>query len=62
MLLEPIPVTQLVRETVAVMQEFTQSGKKRKFREGVADRPPVVADWTPAAADRPPMVADNHHW
>lgn len=23
---EPIPVTQLVRETAAVMQEFTQSG------------------------------------
>ncbi|KAL9338314.1 hypothetical protein Peur_070083 [Populus x canadensis] len=30
-LLEPIPVTQLVRETAAVMQEFTQSGGVRPF-------------------------------
>ncbi|KAH1066274.1 hypothetical protein J1N35_031261 [Gossypium stocksii] len=28
---EPIPVTQLVRETAAVMQEFTQSGGVRPF-------------------------------
>ncbi|KAL7217485.1 hypothetical protein ACSBR2_010858 [Camellia fascicularis] len=28
---EPIPVTQLVRETTAVMQEFTQSGGVRPF-------------------------------
>jgi len=26
LLQEPIPVTQLVRETATVMQEFTQSG------------------------------------
>jgi 20S proteasome subunit alpha 2 len=28
---EPIPLSQLVRETAAVMQEFTQSGGVRPF-------------------------------